>query len=896
MLVVQRHPRLQIEAVNEAAARLLQRPVSELQGLGLAGITEMDLGASLMQSPEPWEAAGVWQSGSGKSLDLRARLNPLPGPGAACTHWLIELQDRVAAQAAEEQVRRDQLLRTALESFPIPLHLATADGTLCWRNEAARRQPASEGEALSLLRRSLVVDQALEQPVSDGRALAKASPIRISEGEAPVGALAYELPAPAPHPTVDSHDPLASLAAQRCFQALSTGLAFTDATGRLQHANPAWQMLFGTASEAADGAAGDPAATLAGLTGDARLAAMAQAIGCGERTTYVGEHRLSHLHGRPGWVRFVLSRLGTEPDAGMLVQATDVDEQHAVAERVAATEARLALAQKLARVGDWQLDVATGAVACSEQATAILGAAADKFGATDCTWLRRLFEAQDWDRLQAAVDLACSHLGHFNLEAQVRRGDGAIASVMLHGIAQRPAGQLVVAGSIQDITERKQIENQLRDSKEELRHLMAHQVDIIEDERKRIAREVHDELGQLVTALRMDLSLLEAGASNPMTPLQPRLASMTATTGRMTEVVRHIAANLRPAALDLGLVPGWWRTFHCAGSWRWNCRCRRTSSPSSTSRPAWPSSARCRSRSPTLPNMRRPRTWWWSSGAKVRHSCCSWPTTGAVSTRKALGRGARGAWAWWACASGCEPSGPRCRSPATTAHASRSASPCQIRSAKTNMDTIDVIIADDHAIVRGGLRQLISTASDMRVIGEASDGWGVLELLGSHRPHVILLDLSMPGLGGLDLMRRLQDEDDVPPILVLSMHVEGQIVARVLKAGASGYITKDASPGTLLVAIRKLASGGRYIDPSLVESVVFDNSSRSDSPHELLSPRELQVLERIARGHPLGDIADELHLSPKTVSTHKMRLMQKLGLQTNADLLKYALRHGVAHD
>lgn len=211
------------------------------------------------------------------------------------------------------------------------------------------------------------------------------------------------------------------------------------------------------------------------------------------------------------------------------------------------------------------------------------------------------------------------------------------------------------------------------------------------------------------------------------------------------------------------------------------------------------------------------------------------------------------------------------------------------------MNPIDVIVADDHSIVRSGLRQLLAGAGDIRVVGEAAEGHGLLALLRRQRADLLLLDLSMPGLSGVDLIKRLQLDHPELPVLVLSMHVEAQIVARVLRAGAAGYVTKDCDPVALLSAVRKVAAKGRYIDPALVDSVVFSGGldNKSDSPHEQLSPRELQVLERVAAGLSLGQIADELHLSPKTVSTHKMRLMQKLELQTNADLLKYAVRHGI---
>lgn len=213
------------------------------------------------------------------------------------------------------------------------------------------------------------------------------------------------------------------------------------------------------------------------------------------------------------------------------------------------------------------------------------------------------------------------------------------------------------------------------------------------------------------------------------------------------------------------------------------------------------------------------------------------------------------------------------------------------------MNPIRVVLADDHSIVRSGLRQLLSGTPGLEVAGDAANGETLLALLASVAADIVLLDLSMPGLSGVDLINRIRHAHPQLPVLVLSMHVEAQIVSRVLRAGAAGYVTKDCDPQTLIGAVRKVASGGRYIDPTLVDSVVFNLERDEDhAPHEQLSPREREVLERIAAGQALGQIADELHVSPKTVSTHKMRLMQKLNLQTNADLLKYAVRHGITSE
>ena len=208
---------------------------------------------------------------------------------------------------------------------------------------------------------------------------------------------------------------------------------------------------------------------------------------------------------------------------------------------------------------------------------------------------------------------------------------------------------------------------------------------------------------------------------------------------------------------------------------------------------------------------------------------------------------------------------------------------------------IRVIIADDHAIVRAGLKQLFALTCDIVVAGEAAHSGEVLDLCRKLSVDLLLLDLTMPGNSGVELIRRLHGEKPALPILVLSMHNEGQIVARVLKAGAVGYVTKDSEPEILVAAIRKVVAGGKFIDPSLVERVVFSLGGSSELPHDRLSERELQVLKMVASGAPLGAIADELHLSPKTVSTHKRRLMHRLEIDNNADLVRYATRHGLVY-
>ncbi|WP_122157270.1 response regulator transcription factor [Paraburkholderia sp.] len=207
---------------------------------------------------------------------------------------------------------------------------------------------------------------------------------------------------------------------------------------------------------------------------------------------------------------------------------------------------------------------------------------------------------------------------------------------------------------------------------------------------------------------------------------------------------------------------------------------------------------------------------------------------------------------------------------------------------------IKILIADDHAIVRGGLKQIIATTDDIVVTGEAAQGSEVVDKLRICEVDLLLLDMTMPGISGVDLIRRVRVEQPVLPVLVLSIHNEAQVVSRALRAGATGYVTKDSDPDVLLAAIRKLAAGGRFIDPKLVDAIIFETHSGDAPPHEVLSDREFQVLQMLAAGTSINEIAETLALSAKTISTHKMRLMQKLGLANNAELILYTVRHGLA--
>lgn len=207
---------------------------------------------------------------------------------------------------------------------------------------------------------------------------------------------------------------------------------------------------------------------------------------------------------------------------------------------------------------------------------------------------------------------------------------------------------------------------------------------------------------------------------------------------------------------------------------------------------------------------------------------------------------------------------------------------------------IRVVVADDHTIVRDGLKQILSTADDLQVVGEASDGHEVMQRVRTLDFEVLLLDLSMPGRSGIDLIRQAHDEKPKLRILVLTMHEERQYAVRAIKSGAAGYMTKESASSLLVSAIRKVAAGGAFISAEAAEQLALGAMPNAETlPHEALSDREFQVFRLLVSGQSVSDIAEQLSLSIKTVSTHKARLMQKLGKQNTAELVRYAIAHGI---
>lgn len=217
--------------------------------------------------------------------------------------------------------------------------------------------------------------------------------------------------------------------------------------------------------------------------------------------------------------------------------------------------------------------------------------------------------------------------------------------------------------------------------------------------------------------------------------------------------------------------------------------------------------------------------------------------------------------------------------------------------APDSLPLLRILVVDDHAIVREGLARVLAGAGERWAIAQAASGHEALELLRREPFGMVIADISMPGMSGLDLVRRIKDEFPHVGVLVLSMHTEEQYAMRAFKAGANGYVTKDGPVSDTIAAVRKVAAGGAHVAPSLAERLVLQiNHSVRVPGHIRLSDRELEVLRRIAAGHSPARISEDLHLSVKTVSTHKRRILDKLQLPNTAALVRYGLEHGLVEE
>ena len=205
-----------------------------------------------------------------------------------------------------------------------------------------------------------------------------------------------------------------------------------------------------------------------------------------------------------------------------------------------------------------------------------------------------------------------------------------------------------------------------------------------------------------------------------------------------------------------------------------------------------------------------------------------------------------------------------------------------------------ILLADDHAVVRHGLKQILADEFKRAAFGEARNAQEALDLVWKENWDIVILDITMPGRSGLEVLREIKKSKPRFPVLVLSMHPENQFAVRVLKRGAAGYMTKESAAEELVGAVRKILAGGRYVSTSLAEKLATYLATDSHKPpQELLSDREFQVLRLIASGKLVSEIAEELSLSVKTISTYRTRILEKMGLRNNAELMHYAMQQGL---
>lgn len=210
---------------------------------------------------------------------------------------------------------------------------------------------------------------------------------------------------------------------------------------------------------------------------------------------------------------------------------------------------------------------------------------------------------------------------------------------------------------------------------------------------------------------------------------------------------------------------------------------------------------------------------------------------------------------------------------------------------------IHLVIADDHAVVRHGIKQILALAPDIELAGEATDGAEALRYVREGKLDMLLLDMNMPGISGLDLISRIKSMLTSLPVLVFTMHNDAHLAKRAIQAGASGFVSKDVGPKDLLSAIRKVYAGERYLDPEMAEQIAMDALLTNSQPrHSLLSNREMEVFHLLVAGKSSKEIAEKLCLSVKTVSTHKTNLMEKLSLSSVADLVRYSTQHGLDNE
>lgn len=443
------------------------------------------------------------------------------------------------------------------------------------------------------------------------------------------------------------------------------------------------------------------------------------------------------------------------------------------------------------------------------------------------------------------------------------------------------------------VEQAQQAAQALRQSHEQLRQLATSLQHAQEQERSRIARELHDDLAQMLTSLRLDVAWLSRHTATAPAAWRARLDAIATDIAALGEAVRRIGTELRPTVLDnLGLSAA----LEC----HLKDVCARTGLTYALQVPR---------QELTLGPARSTamfRIFQEAVTNVVRHAQASHVSVHLLQQSDAWllevsddGRGITSAQRTHPTALGLLGMRERAHlwggevavlgqsGVGTTVSISL---PCESLSPGLPSGTSRVLVVDDHATVRVGIKRFIAETPDLVVAGEASTAQEMFAALAVAAYDVVLLDLSLPGRDGLDVLQQLQHSHPTVPVLVFSVHTEEQYAIRALKTGAAGYLTKDCEPEVLLLALRRVAQGGRYVSPALAERLALElMTPTGHPPHATLANREYQVLLLLAAGKTVKEIADTFALSVKTVSTYRTRLLKKLHLKTTADLIHYAV-------
>jgi two-component system, NarL family, invasion response regulator UvrY len=507
---------------------------------------------------------------------------------------------------------------------------------------------------------------------------------------------------------------------------------------------------------------------------------------------------------------------------------------------------------------------------------------------------------------------------HFET-VRVRKDGKRITISLTVSPIRNAVGEVIGASTIaHDITERKRDEEELRSSREQLRALSARLQSLQEEERTRIAREMQGRFGQVLTALKLDLTWLGKRLPVSRGSLQKKIESMTGLIDETIQAVRKISADLRPGLLDdLGLI--------AAIEWeieefkkRTGIECSLAINPAEITLDPVYSTTIFRILQEALINITQK-----TDANRVEIRLTRTPDSlllklidngggdngggdneslgligirerallfgGTVQIESLQGKGN---------IIGIEIPilQQRVRVERQKAMPERQQVTISNKdfTASGSEKTIRILIADNHAVVREGLKQILADIPGGVVAGEASSGKEVLSRIRKGHWDVIVMDISLPDKNGLEVLKQIKVEFPRLPVLVLSAYTEEQYAVRVLKAGASGYLTKESAPDQLIAAVQKVARGGQYVSETVAEKLLLDLREDSEKPvHKILSDREFQVLCLIASGKTLTEIARQLCLSIKTISTHRAKILRKMGMKNNAELIHYAVQNSL---